>query len=149
MNKNLISFLIADDDHDDQELITEALYSVGGAVSVATVDNGEQVLDFLTCQGKFKVSRPSRPAVIILDVNMPLLNGMEVCKRIKMLDEIRNIPVFMWTTSTDSELHSKCLSLGAERIYSKPSAIVDLQAIAEEIYHLSCERSHPGMLASA
>jgi CheY-like chemotaxis protein len=92
--KNII--LYADDDEDDLLLVKDAFNKYASFIEVVTVGNGNQVLLYLATLS----SDDPAPCLIILDINMPLLNGKEVLKKIRAMERFKHVPVVLFSTST-------------------------------------------------
>ena len=88
--------LYADDDADDLMLVQEALTNFTDSVEVITMNSGEEAIDFLE---NLDALEPA-PCLIILDVNMPRLNGKETLLKIRNMERFEEIPVVLFTTST-------------------------------------------------
>ncbi len=102
--KNLV--LYADDDPDDLQLVKEAFSKYASHVEVVTVNDGLEVLSFLKSLSR---EDPS-PCLVILDVNMPRMNGRETLKQLRELDRYEGVPVILFTTSSlpvDKEFANK------------------------------------------
>ena len=91
--------LYADDDFDDLILVKEAFNRFSGKVDIATVYDGVEAVSFL----KNLSQKDPCPCLIILDLNMPRMNGKEALKEIRMLERFKNIPVVFFTTSSYQE----------------------------------------------
>ena len=125
-----IVILMADDDEDDRLLAQDALTESRVINELYFVEDGVELLDFLTHQGKFedKASAP-RPGLILLDLNMPRKDGREALKEIKANPQLRSIPVVILTTSKQEEDMVKGYELGAASYITKPvnfEGLVDL-----------------------
>ena len=92
--KNLV--LYADDDPDDLQLVKEAFSKYASHVEVMTVNDGLEVLSFL----KGLSHEDPSPCLVILDVNMPRLNGRETLKQLRKMDRYEEVPVILFTTSS-------------------------------------------------
>jgi CheY-like chemotaxis protein len=92
--KNTVVY--ADDDQDDIELVEEAFRQYSNNVEVITFQNGSQALSYLNNL----TEEDPLPCLIILDINMPVLNGKEVLVRVRQLDKFEMIPVVLFTTSS-------------------------------------------------
>lgn len=116
-----ITILIADDDLDDCLLTREALRESRLANDLHFVHDGEQLLDYLLQRGKYTppVETP-RPGIIILDLNMPRMNGREALARIKSDPTLHDIPVVVLTTSRAEADVYRSYELGANSFISKP-----------------------------
>jgi len=111
-NKRFI--LIADDDIDDQEMISESLHDLDENCTIEVVSNGQQAINRLE-----NTSLP-QPCLVILDLNMPILNGLETLARIREKPALQSIPVVVFTTSDSNESRKKSLKLGALDYLVKP-----------------------------
>lgn len=124
---------MADDDPDDQILLQEALRENNIPNLVCFVENGEELLDFLTKKGKFEGSDCAVPGLILLDLNMPKMDGRQALKLIKADPVLKKIPVVVLTTSkADSDI-LECYNLGVNSFVSKPVNFQDLVAVTREI----------------
>ncbi len=121
--------MIADDDEDDQFIIKEALSDFGGEIQVTSVKHGVQLLEFLNK----KNSQNAEPDMIVLDINMPLMNGLEALTQIKSDEKLKSIPVFMLSTMRTIDRVDKSLELGALNYYSKPNRLIDYKPIFKEM----------------
>jgi CheY-like chemotaxis protein len=111
--KELPVILVADDDHDDQELIMECLEKIKSPVKVEIVGNGQLALE------RLQNSHLPHPCLVVLDINMPYLNGIETLQRIRTEPSLKNIPVVMFTTADNEDSRKKALSLGANDYFVK------------------------------
>src|SRR6266480_1471478 len=92
--------IMAEDDADDRLLVKDALQECEWDADLRFVENGEELLDYLLHQGKYKHAEQSpRPGLILLDLNMPRKDGREVLRDIRGHAELRRIPVVVLTTS--------------------------------------------------
>lgn len=114
------TILIANDDEDTRFLMQEALREVRSAIRSKFVENGEQVLDYLYRRGEYAGSNWDRPDLILLDLNMPRLDGREALTLIRSDPDLQQIPVVILTTSHRSGDILLCYRLGANSFISKP-----------------------------
>ncbi|MBD2458222.1 response regulator [Nostoc sp. FACHB-87] len=125
-----VTILMADDDEDDSMLVREAITVSQLPIDLHTVSNGEELMDYLHRRGQYTDNKLApRPGLILLDLNMPKKNGLEVLKEIKTDPELRTIPVIVLTTSKAEENIHHTYSLGANSYIVKPmtfSALVEL-----------------------
>ena len=119
--------LIIDDDVDDQELFVEAIAELNAPFSCETASNGEDGLQ--------KLGDPSfqLPDLIFLDLNMPRLNGKQCLERIKSSMQLRDIPVIIYSTSSQDNDVRDCIALGAVHFLTKPSSFNELCKSLSEI----------------
>ncbi len=116
-----IVLLFADDDLDDQLLVKEAFDENRLSNKIFFVNNGEELLDYLKQRGKFSDPGLSpRPDLILLDLNMPKVDGREALKEIKQDKKLRQIPVVVLTTSKAEEDIIRTYDLGVNSYISKP-----------------------------
>jgi CheY-like chemotaxis protein len=113
--------LMAEDDADDRLLVRDALAECACEADLRFVENGEELLDYLTRRGKFEgPSHAPRPRLIILDLNMPRKDGRDALREIKSNEALRAIPVVVLTTSgADTDIDA-IYQLGANSFISKP-----------------------------
>lgn len=107
--------LLAEDSPNDAELTLEALSDNNLANRVTHVKDGVEAVDFLRCEGKFKTRNPVNPAVVILDIKMPRMDGIEVLRVIRSDAALKMIPVVMLTSSREEQdlIHSYELGINA------------------------------------
>ncbi|NLH99444.1 MAG: response regulator [Chthonomonadales bacterium] len=116
-----ITILMAEDDPDDRMLAAEAMEECMLANSLICVENGEELLDYLKRRGKYaEPGAAPRPGLILLDLNMPRMDGREALKLIKEDPELRSIPVVVLTTSKAEEDIVRSYDLGANSYVQKP-----------------------------
>ncbi len=128
--KDSVTILLADDDEEDRMLTRDALKESKVPNELRTVSDGEELLDYLLRRGRYTNPESSpRPALILLDLNMPKKDGREAIKEIKEHAEIRQIPIVVLTTSKADEDIFKTYQLGVSSYITKPvsfTALVDV-----------------------
>ncbi len=112
--------LLVEDDPKDTELILEALSENNLANRVVTVSDGVEALEYLRYEGKFKLREKENPAVILLDIKMPRIDGIEVLREIRKDDKLKQLPVVMLTSSREEPDLKKSYELGANAFVVKP-----------------------------
>ena len=116
------TILLADDNLDDCELIQEAWAESPVGDRLRLVNNGKEVLDYLCRRGAFHASEVSpRPSVILLDLNMPLMTGVEVLKAMKQDAGLAFIPIVVLTTSKAPKDIVETAGLGVNGYMQKPN----------------------------
>lgn len=128
-NGNPIVILMADDDKDDQLLTQEALQESRVQNTLILVNDGVELLDYLRGEGQFRDQDLLWPGLILLDLNMPRMDGREALKEIKADPELRRIPVVILTTFKTEADMLKGYDLGAASYLTKPvtfEGLVDL-----------------------
>lgn len=122
------TILVIDDNEDDYEAIARAFRKVGMSNNVSLCNTGQMAMDFLKHEGKFQEEKADRPALIMLDLNMPGMDGMQVLGRIRKDENLKQIPVVIWTTSSNEKDIDACYALGANAYMQKPVIFDDLVA---------------------
>lgn len=134
MHRNISPIiLMADDDPDDRMLMKEALEENKLPHTIFFVEDGEELLDYLHTRGKFTMESNVKPNLILLDLNMPKLDGREALGKIKSHALLRRIPIIVLTTSRAEEDVIKAYDLGVNSFICKPARFSDLVNIAREI----------------
>lgn len=120
-NLNEVEILLVEDNPNDAELALRALKKNNLANNVLHVSDGEQALDFIFTKGKFiERSKSLRPKLILLDLKLPKIDGLEVLKEIKSNAETRRIPVVVLTSSKEEKDIIKSYDLGVNSYIVKP-----------------------------
>jgi len=128
--------LMADDDADDRLLAQDALAECKFAGRVHFVENGEALVDYLFRRGEFKDPASSpRPNLILLDLNMPKMDGREALREIKGDPDLRRIPLVVFTTSQADTDVGAVYELGANSFITKPSAFEALVRAMDTLRH--------------
>lgn len=122
--------LIAEDDEEDQFIMTDAFKEEQLEDFIEFVENGELAISYLT----EKVLLNELPALIVLDLNMPLLNGTQTLRAIKQHDAFMHIPVIIYSTSLNLIEMEDCLKLSASSYIIKPNSFAECKEIARRFY---------------
>jgi CheY-like chemotaxis protein len=122
--------LVADDDLDDYQTIVAAFNELGTGQHISHVDNGQELLRTLNSAAQ---SRMALPDVVILDINMPLMDGITVIAEIKKNPLLDAIPLIMYSTCSEMEQMRKCYMLGADGYFTKGWSFKQVVAFAERI----------------
>jgi CheY-like chemotaxis protein len=112
--------LLVEDSDNDVQLTLSALEETHLANAVDVVSDGQQALDYLYCRGAFTQRGGERPAVVLLDLKLPKLNGLEVLAQLKGDPELKTIPVVMLTSSREEPDLKRAYSLGVNAYVVKP-----------------------------
>jgi CheY-like chemotaxis protein len=118
MNEQLRPILLAEDNENDIELTVAALAENNLANRLVTVRNGAEALDYLYRRGAYPDAE--RPTVVLLDIKMPKMNGIEALRVIKSDPDLEKIPVVMLTSSRQSPDVLECYRLGVNAYVVKP-----------------------------
>ena len=128
-----LTILIAEDDDGHAELIMAGLKESGICNHMIRFIDGKQTWDFISGEGKDMVLDKNESYLLLLDINMPKMDGIEVLERIKGNDYLKSLPVLMLTTTDDPREVEKCYALGCNIYVTKP---VDFFKFAETLKRL-------------
>ena len=134
MNYNEVEILLVEDSVADAEMTIRSLKKANIANKLVHLPDGAEALDFLFCRGKFSERNPAnKPKVILLDIKMPKVDGIEVLRQLKSNEETRRIPVVIMTSSNeDSDVVAR-YDLGVNSFIVKP---VDFEGFAKAVSDL-------------
>lgn len=125
-----VEILLVEDSENDAEMTRRALKQRGIVNDIAWVKDGVEALEYLFCEGEYADRDNGPPRLVLLDMKMPRMDGLEVLKRLKSSDKTRHIPVVMLTSSREEgDLMNSYLS-GVNSYIVKP---VDFEQFAETI----------------
>ena len=116
----LRSILLAEDNPNDVELTLAGLAEIHLANEVVVVRDGAEALDYLHARGKYEARAEGNPAVILLDLKMPRMDGLEVLTEVKSNNKLRSIPVVMLTSSAQESDLVRSYRLGVNAYVVKP-----------------------------
>jgi CheY-like chemotaxis protein len=130
--------LSVEDDDSAYLLIRTAFRHLGIGMELQRVENGEEALNFLKRVGRF--SNAPKPRLILLNMNLPRMNGLEVLSAMQADQELRDIPAVVFSSSSLDADKAKCLALGARQFITKPNnydEFVDAIRCACDFAHVS------------
>jgi CheY-like chemotaxis protein len=126
------TILLAEDNPKDVELTIEALSEHNLANHVVVVKDGVEAMEYLRYEGNYKQRKHENPAVILLDIKMPRMDGIEVLKAIRSDEQLKTIPVVILTTSREESDLIKSYELGVNAYVVKPVNFKDfIEAIKQ------------------
>lgn len=131
--EKILPILYAEDNENDIELTLEAFKECKIKNRIDVVRDGQQVLDYLTYQGDYANREKEKPIVILLDIKMPKLDGLEALKIIKENEELKTIPVVMLTSSSIEKDLVESYSIGANAYVIKPINFDDFLETVKKI----------------
>ena len=120
MNNKLGRILIVEDDPRDVELTLTALEDYKLANEVIVARDGKEALDYLYCRGEYQSRASDNPAVMLLDLKLPKVNGLEVLKQIRSDEGLKMIPVVVLTSSHEEKDMMRSYQLGVNAYVVKP-----------------------------
>ena len=133
MKVEIRTILFAEDNPRDVELTLEALGDHNLANNVIAVRDGVETMEYLRCEGKYKQRKPGNPAVLLLDIKMPRMDGLEVLRAIRSDNELKMLPVVMLTSSREEQDLIKSYEQGVNAYVVKP---VDFKEFIEAVKQL-------------
>jgi CheY-like chemotaxis protein len=126
----LRTILLAEDNPKDVELTLEAMAENNLANNIFVVKDGVEALEFLHCEGKYKHRKAGNPALILLDIKMPRMDGIEVLRNIRSDASLKRIPVVVLTSSREEKDLFNTYELGVNAYVLKP---VDFKQFIEAV----------------
>lgn len=133
MNENeKLSVLLVEDNEDDVLIAQRAFKEFRFISAVHVARDGQEALDMLTGSGTRGGAKPLRPSMILLDITLPLMDGIAVLKRLKADPALRAIPVVMLTTSSRHEDIARSYENGAASYITKPSSLDEFLELARK-----------------
>jgi len=133
MDVNEVSIIIAEDDMGHASLIMRNLKRVGFKNSFVHLQDGQEALDFLFKRGNGPHLEPHKSYLLLLDIKMPKIDGVEVLRQVKQDKELCKIPVVMLTTTDDPREIERCHTIGCSVYITKP---VDYENFVDSIRKL-------------
>ncbi len=132
--------LVVDDDPIDREMIELAFKRAGVESPIVAVEDGQEALAYLLAQGQFRTRLPvGLPALIVLDLDMPRMDGFEFLRQIKAHQDFTSIPVVVLTTSQYDRDLARSYALGASSCIAKPGNFEQLVEIARALGAYWCD----------
>jgi len=128
-----IRILIADDDAEDRFIISDAFREIGLQEQISFAADGTEVISYLNDA----VRQGIPPALIVLDLNMPKLNGTDTLRMLKADDHLQDLPVVIFSTSVNELEKEECLRIGALEYLTKPVSYKDSITIARYFYEMA------------
>ena len=125
LKKDEVTILLAEDDDGHAELITDNLHEAGITNNILRFKDGQEIWEFLSGEGGIEHREHNKSYLLLLDINMPKMNGVEVLKKIKNDHELKKIPVIMLTTTDDPREIEQCYLLGCNSYVTKPVNFAD------------------------
>ena len=132
MAGRIYKLIIVDDDTDDHYLIKDAIKQLNYPFEIIPLYNGLELLEFFEAHAK----QGSKELIdfIIMDLNMPSMNGITALSRLKEDTALNQIPVFMLSTTREDSAYAECMRLGAVDFYTKPNNSSELKRILNEMF---------------
>lgn len=132
-NGKVVSILIVEDDDGHARLIEKNLKRANISNGITRVANGREALDFLFSEGAFAGQERPSPLLVLLDLNMPVMDGYQVLEKMKADPRTQKVPVVVLTTTDDAREVTRCYELGCSVYITKP---VDYESFSAAIQQL-------------
>lgn len=137
IDRKIIDVLLVEDNADEAELTLQALRenSLGGGNNIHVCRDGQEALDFLFSTGQYAARKHlPKPKLVLLDIKLPLVSGLEVLDQVKKNEELRHIPIIVLTAARNDKDVDTCYDLGVNSYIEKP---VDFDAFREVMRTMS------------
>jgi CheY-like chemotaxis protein len=128
-----VTILLAEDDPGHARLIEKNLRRANVKNEIVFATNGQEAIDYLFCEGEYANKKRASQMLVLLDLNMPVLDGYQVLERLKVDERTKRIPVIILTTTDDPREVKRCYELGCNVYITKP---VDYEQFAEAMRKL-------------
>lgn len=125
--------LLVEDNPNDLDLVLRALSKTNLANEVIITRDGEEALDYLHCRGAFATRNRGNPAVVLLDLKLPKVNGLEVLQQIRKDPQLSSLPVVMLTSSNEETDLARSYALGVNAYVVKPVSFKEFMAAVQEL----------------
>lgn len=135
--KRGLTICYADDDLDDLDFFRDVTQALDSSITLHTHNRGEKLLESLL--------KPPYPQIIFIDLNMPGKNGFDVLEELKHSAKLKNIPVVIFSTSSDERMVSKCLKLGANLYLRKSSSYDAFKKSIEDTLNINWKTFKPSL----
>jgi CheY-like chemotaxis protein len=140
--------LLAEDDLAVAELVQHAFATQEAAPRIVHVRDGVETLDYLYARARYEHREPDNPTVVLLDVKMPRLDGLEVLRQIKNDDRLKTTPIVMLTSSQDERDVRESYQLGANAYVVKPVEFRRFATVLKQLESFWLRVNHPPPLPS-
>ena len=127
-----LNILLADDDTDDCIFFKKALRDIQLQATLTTVNDGEQLMEYLHASITKTSNRSSLPDILFLDLNMPRKNGFECLSEIKLNDNLKQLPIIIFSTSFEQEVVNQLYINGAQHFIRKPADFGQFKKIIQQ-----------------
>ena len=127
------AILLVEDSSAERDLAMMAFERDDLTEQVQITTDGEEALDYLFCQGNYASRKKENPSIVLLDLHLPKVDGIQVLKTIKLHESFKTIPVIMLSNSNDYKDVEQCYKLGANAYLLKPVDFFDFQKMIREV----------------
>ena len=134
--RNEFTIFYTDDDAEDLEFFTEVTSAMGDHLNIVTQNNGKKLLHDLK-------NPPPNPHIVFLDLNMPGFSGFDVLQQLRSSNEYKNLPIVIFSTSSDEQTIAKSMELGASFYVSKPTDYILLKKTIQHTLNINWDTFKP------
>lgn len=134
--RNEFTIFYTDDDAEDLEFFTEVTSAMGDHLNIVTQNNGKKLLQDLK-------NPPPNPHIVFLDLNMPGFSGFDVLQQLRSSNEYKNLPIVIFSTSSDEQTIAKSMELGASFYVSKPTDYTLLKKTIQHTLNINWDTFKP------
>jgi len=134
--RNEFTIFYTDDDAEDLEFFTEVTSAMGDHLNIVTQNNGKKLLHDLK-------NPPPNPHIVFLDLNMPGFSGFDVLQQLRSSNEYKNLPIVIFSTSSDEQTIAKSMELGASFYVSKPTDYTLLKKTIQHTLNINWDTFKP------
>lgn len=132
MKQNTAPILLVEDNASDAKLTILALKGANINNKIIHLPGGQEALDYIFCQGDYSSRKiDDLPSLVLLDLKMPKIGGIEVLRKIKADERTKNIPVVVFSSSPESSDIRECYSLGVNSYIVKPLEFEEFQSVVK------------------
>jgi two-component system response regulator len=131
--RRIVEILVVDDSEEDALLTLDALRNCAPHVAVLRLTDGEQALHFICATNGYAGRPPGLPRLVLLDLHMPGMDGVEVLQALRARPDTRDLPVVLWSSSSNQLLIEQGLEAGASAYHVKPSSLDEYRAEIDAI----------------
>lgn len=130
-----IDILLVEDSPNDAELVMRAMKKEIAGLNLKHVEDGAEALDFIFCKGSYEGKPQENPRLVLLDLNMPKISGLEVLTKIRADKKTRRIPVVVFSSSKEDSDVKNCYDLGVNSYIVKPVEFKDFTQTLSSLSH--------------
>lgn len=127
---NTCQIVLVDDDKDDQFIFCEAFEDIDKNINICTFNNGQEFLDFIAG------SEESYPAIVFMDLNMPILNGIQCLNKLREQTRFKDLSIIIYSTSNSERDIKETFEIGANRYMNKPNSFSKLKSLLSQAISL-------------
>ena len=133
--RTIVEILVVDDSDEDAALTIDVLRDASPGAAVLRLTDGEQALQFICASDGYMRRAAGLPRLVLLDLHMPGMDGIEVLRALRARPEMRDLPIVLWSSSRNPLFAEQALQAGASAYHVKPQQLDEYRAEMESIVH--------------